>query len=195
VGSDRGQGFKKSKKTYLIVTEGEKTEPEYFEIIKTLMNNDSSFAKIFKCGKKTDPRSILKAKGRPQYKGADEVWLVLDVDNNPKKAFDELFKWRDEKPGKNHLAISNPCFEFHLLLHFLEKKPKGLLTGKKCLKELKKYIPDYDKGTKKRDFTLPKIKQAIQIAKEIEHNNEDRLILERNGSTVYELVEKLIKTD
>jgi hypothetical protein len=49
---------------------------------------------------------------------ADEVWCVFDVDEHPK-----LAEARDQANANGiQLAVSNPCFELWLLLHFQEHR-------------------------------------------------------------------------
>jgi hypothetical protein len=120
-----------------------------------------------------------------------EAWLVVDVDNNRKEAFNKLQKWHNEKE-KHFFAISSPCFEYWLLLHFVENP--GQLSIDKCKEKLKAHIPNYDKDIDERKFhpNMQNISEAIARARKIEDQNKDISIFERNGSTVYDLVEKLI---
>ncbi|MDR0942390.1 MAG: RloB family protein [Holosporales bacterium] len=186
----KSQKRKLRKISYAVCAEGEKTEIQYLNILKK--QNNGIFIKIFSCRRKTTPEAILNtAKKRLENEEPNEIWLMLDVDDNKSKDFDNLFKWKMENIEKNHLAISNPCFEFFLLLHY--EKPKGQLTIKSCQGELKRHIPNYDKSTPEGKFSLERIKEAIKRAEDIESENEDIKITERNGSTVYKLAKKVIE--
>jgi hypothetical protein len=89
--------------------------------------------------------------------GFDEVWCVFDVDE-----FDDDIKTATENARRAEisLAISNPCFEFWLLLHF--KEHTAWLNGAGAAKSaLCRYLAAYDKS--KLDFTVfaPGIADAI----------------------------------
>lgn len=106
----------------LIVCEGAKTEPNYFEEIRDVYR--LSTANIDICGEEcgSDPLSVVnyaikKFRKNPDY---DRVYCVIDRDKHT--TFDAAMdKLRQTKLGKGvtFTAItSDPCFEFWLLLHF-----------------------------------------------------------------------------
>ncbi|MBL8148426.1 MAG: RloB domain-containing protein [Blastocatellia bacterium] len=73
----------------------------------------------------------------------DELWLVIDVD-----------RWGDKKLGQVaaesnqrsfNLAVSNPCFEVWLYLHFDEIK-ETKLSCNELEKKLKDSLGSYDKS-------------------------------------------------
>ncbi|MET4145482.1 RloB family protein [Arthrobacter sp. UYCo732] len=116
----RSSGGRPQYLKILIVTEGEVSEPQYFEYVK---NELSSFGVNVKCvpGKVDPLRLVNKAiemrdKERAAYGSAgefDETWVAVDVDRHAKlPAAVELAL----NEGVS-LAISNPCFELWLLLH------------------------------------------------------------------------------
>ena len=47
----------------------------------------------------------------------DQAWLVIDKDCWSDEQLDKLLQWTKEKKN-HHLAVSNPNFEYWLLLHF-----------------------------------------------------------------------------
>lgn len=51
----------------------------------------------------------------------DEAWLVVDQDQWTEQQLEQLFAWSKEQENY-HLALSNPCFELWLLLHFEDAK-------------------------------------------------------------------------
>jgi hypothetical protein len=88
------------------------------------------------------------------------------------------------------LALTNPKFEFWLLLHF--EDGSGVSGSRSCSDRLKRYLPDYDKGIDSRLFTSGMIAGAIQRAKL--RDNPPCIDWPRGvGSTVYRLVEKILK--
>jgi hypothetical protein len=63
-------------------------------------------------------------------------------------------------------AVSNPSFEYWLLLHF-EWCVKTLESGAAVCHLLKKYIPDYDKVKDCYSITRPRVETAIRHAQRV----------------------------
>lgn len=141
----------------LIVCEGEKTEPNYFiNLIQYYKINTANVEVDGSCG--SSPKSIFdhafslwnkeNKKGDPY----DRVYCVFDKDNH--SSYDETIKniSRQVPKGIFYSIASVPCFEYWLLLHFTyTTKPyagKGKLSiGDVVVNDLKKYLPDYEKGS------------------------------------------------
>ena len=84
------------------------------------------------------------------------------------------------------MAVSNPKFEYWLLLHFEDGNGVNI---KNCIQRLKAYLPHFDKNHVEIDKLKDKIDDAIKRA-----NMKDKSHCKwpaQNGSTVYRLVEKL----
>ena len=107
----------------LIVCEGEKTEPHYFNELKDHYGLNSANIEICgDCG--SDPLSIIRhAKQRyREEKDAgdafDKVFCVFDKDTHAhyQQGLDTI---RSTTPKNVYVAITSvPCFEYWLLLHF-----------------------------------------------------------------------------
>lgn len=107
---------------YLIVCEGEKTEPNYFNMYQSLLPKNVVSMTIIGEGAETI-RVVEKAiaeKNRrledPLNPPYDQVWAVFDKDDFPDKNFNEaieLAKRNDIKAG-----FSNQAFELWYILHF-----------------------------------------------------------------------------
>ena len=115
----------------LIVTEGEVSEPQYFEYVKAAI---SSYGVNVKCvSGKSDPLKLVRKAVELRDAelasfgvsgGFDEAWVVVDVDTHPTlEAARTLADSSDIE-----MAISNPCFELWLLLH-LQDHASHLLTS------------------------------------------------------------------
>lgn len=76
----------------------------------------------------------------------DEVWCVLDVDEHSR--FDAA-RYLAERHGIR-LAVSNPCFELWLILHFREHAAH--LTSRKAADLLGNHIPEYRKHIRYEDL-------------------------------------------
>jgi len=70
----------------------------------------------------------------------DAVWCVFDVDEHPHIPDAK----QQAQANAIRTAISNPCFELWLLIHFQDQT--AFIDRKVARRELKKYIPDYDKS-------------------------------------------------
>ena len=140
----------------LIVCEGEKTEPRYFQDLRNHYGlNTANIEVCGECG--SDPNSVLQfAKQRyREEKDAgdafDQVFCVFDKDAHAN--YDETLNVIAKAQPRNTFVAMNsvPCFEYWLLLHFVySTRPYSALpgnsAGNQVLSELKGYLPDYEKG-------------------------------------------------
>jgi hypothetical protein len=188
----RPLGERRYKKLFVISVEGANTEPQYF----ALFNSSQSIVMV-KClqKKRTDssPLQVLKTmKNHLRNEGlrkTDEAWLVVDKDEWKDEQLRVLVQW--SKESDNHgFALSNPNFEYWLLLHFEEAK--GVSNAQECLTRLKKHLPEYKKCIDSKRFTLERIQQAILRAKTRKANRDDGL-WPMASTSVYKLVEKILK--
>ncbi|MDC0335906.1 RloB family protein [Pseudodesulfovibrio sp.] len=112
----RSAGFKAVREKILIVCEGAKTEPNYFESFK-LTNID---VRVFGEGANTvslveraeHRASMAKQHGQP----FDSVWVVFDRDSFPPRNVEEACIKVEQLGFK--LAFSNEAFELWYILHF-----------------------------------------------------------------------------
>lgn len=159
----------------LIVTGGRCTEPAYFNGLALARG-----ARV-KVRQKTDsPENLVRyAKCIFTKDEYDSVWCVVDVDD-----FDiEAARVEAERLGVE-LAVSNPCFEIWLILHFTDHRAH-VDNGKACCKLLTKHVPGYDKT--KVDYATfdDGVEAAIKRAKELGPGNP--------STDVWRLVEVLLQ--
>lgn len=177
------------RKLFVIATEGKKTEPQYFAMFKyhsaidiQLLKHDAS-----------DPLSVLKQMkvylNKARLKPDDEAWLVVDKDNWTREQLNRLYAWA-QMCCNYGLAVSNPNFEYWLLLHF-EDGTAEINSGRKCMDRLKRHLPQYDKGVCHRDFKDEQIGEAIKRARQRHNSSCSNYPLTFPGSTVYKLVENI----
>ena len=170
------------KRRVLIVTEGEITEIQYFQELKSnlgLVNVDLDI-----CGKECDSSptavvryAIARAEAEGQYSkgGYNDVYCVIDRDDHQdfQRALSEIVaanKPRSSFKGERIVAVvSYPCFEYWFLLHFVfSRSPFSASKGKTAAEivtaELKKHSPfeGYEKSLTKE--MLAKLKDAKNIA-------------------------------
>ena len=138
------------KARVLVVCEGERTEPLYFEAMRDRLRLNTL---VVKATKGVDPRTLVNMaseevrKERRNGERFDFVYCVFDRDSHPQ--FDDASKTALDREFK--LARSWPCFEFWLLLHYevvrapYMRKDRGSPCDA-CIRDLRKYLPEYSKG-------------------------------------------------
>ena len=208
----RVSNSKPKEKIVVLAYEGNNTEAIYFEKLKeTVRFNDDLIhlvsLKRSKGDTKSAPNHVFKklkkeAKEEFNFGALDELWMVIDRDkwiNIPE--ISSLCK----AEGNFYLALSNPCFEFWLLLHvkdisdlsgqelrdIFENKKLG--NGRTYLKSLLDTLlpKGYSESNPRPDRFFPHIDLALMRAKTLDNLQEEYPT--RLGSHVYKLVEKLIK--
>ncbi len=138
------------KPLILVVCEGKATEPEYLEsFVEACRNPRVSIKAVPAAGvpmtivrrAKQEKREAERraAKERDEYLRYDQIWGVFDIDDHPDVArAKSMARANDIK-----LAVSNPCVELWLLLHFAEQP--GAKERRELRRRVKKYLPAYDK--------------------------------------------------
>lgn len=106
------------KLTFLIATEGTKTEPNYFNALKAELEKTNRFSiEIVVQGKGKSTTNLVNKVYRQiefNHQEYDRVWAVFDKDDFDD--FDEAIQFA--KVHKINCAWSNESFELWLLLHF-----------------------------------------------------------------------------
>lgn len=147
-----------------IFCEGEKTEPAYirayinFKYPKSARLRDAERPIVIKDTNKNTPVQLveeaLKHKKNLSFE-KDEVWVVYDRES-PAKYSDELHAkaLNAAKTNNIHVAISNICFEYWLLLHLSNSAQANancdsLIKSSTFVNGFKKIgVTDYDKKDK-----------------------------------------------
>lgn len=185
------------KQSFLIICEGQNTEPDYFNEFKL------GSAKVEAVGEGKNTISLVNKalELRKQYKNKgikfDQHWVVFDKDDCSFEQFNTAVQMA-ESSGFN-VAYSNQAFEFWFILHFNLHQGKimrtdyyGILSKKLGIKYSK------DSGVSKQMFNLLLRSQAIAIrnAKQV-YDSFDTThpspALEESSTTVFKLVEELNK--
>ncbi len=189
----RKTSFRKFRILFVIATEGTKTEPQYFQfLVKKIDSQGINIQYKPLDSKKHSQKEVLKTMERwlknNDLRDKDEAYLVIDRDNWEEKEIKELYQW-SQKQNNYGLAVSNPFFEYWLLLHF--ENGKGIDCPRKSKDSLDTYLPNYNKAR----LDTKKLENKIQNA--IHHAKQKDIPLCQDypkiyGTTVYRLVEKLI---
>jgi len=185
----------------LIVTEGKKTEPKYFDDLKKYYRIHSANIKIDGSGD-SSPDSVVKY-GKKLYEDErsrghafDRVYFVFDKDTHLtySQALDEIKRYRRKN---TFFAINSvPCFEYWLLLHFIyTAKPfqatERSSAAEQVIRKLRQHFPNYDKSA---SGLFTKLHEKLETAK----SNAANALQEANetgtdnpSTRVHELVEYL----
>jgi len=165
----------------LVVTNGRSTERQYLRELKK--QDWIAVKKVVVVFKNGSPESTVvdaaRISGQEDY---DKAWAVCDVDNYDVESAISLAEKKCV-----HLALSQPCFEVWIILHFKECT-KHFVNASEARDYLTKILPEYDKT--KLDFEQLKdgIGNAVASARKLGQPPAD------NPSTdMWKLVEMLGK--
>lgn len=208
----RTAGKRPRGRYYLIVCEGTKTEPNYFESIRQSLSGGQG-DKIIVVGAQDNTLGLIErareeivkrnqSDNPPYY----HVWLVFDKDSFPDDDFDNAIFLTEQEDGKFsterdplsphwHVAWSNEAFELWYLFHFQDNVGGGI-TRDRYGEMLSKFLGHpYMKNSKEMfNILLPCLKMAIQRAQRAyERWDVETPFHARNpATTVYQLVESLM---
>ncbi|MDI9863908.1 RloB family protein [Flectobacillus sp. DC10W] len=199
------------EKIIVLAFEGNDTEEIYFEEFKNseIFNDALIFLHLLKRPKKdtnSAPNHVFKklkkeAKDEYNFKDTDELWMIIDTD-----------RWKNipdiisecKKQSNMFVAVSNPCFEFWLLLHIKDiaeyneeeldlMLKNGKVSSKKNYVDAKivEILGAYNKSNPKPELFLPTVDFAIEQATQLDENNDE--YPKKLGSHVYKVIMKLKK--
>lgn len=188
------------RKYFLIVCEGERTEPQYFNYFKTIL--PKQLLKTIEITGEGDntinivKKAITLRKERLEnisLPNFDEVWAVYDRDDFPIERYNAAIQLAEDS-GINS-GHSNQSFELWYVLHF--QYLQSDLHRSDYIKILTKNLGfKYEKNdikVVKYLFEKRDVKQAIQWAKQLELLHIDHNAAQSCPSTqVYKLVEQLM---
>ncbi|TDW15107.1 RloB family protein [Kribbella kalugense] len=116
----RKTGSRPERRTILIFCEGEASEPDYIGALKSVpqIRSNTAINLVIDPSSAVPLKLVEKAVARKQRDSEiDECWCVFDVEwpsHHPN--LDRALRLADAE-GIN-VAVSNPCFELWLILHF-----------------------------------------------------------------------------
>jgi hypothetical protein len=163
-------------KTFLIVVEGEETERLYLDGLRRKLELKSAHVEVVHAGA-TDPQNMVKAalklrdarleesKRSSILVPYDEVWVVIDREAKNDSRGKQLSAALAGAAAESILvALSNPAFEFWLVLHF-EFTTKSFADAKAVERYLKAHhLPDYEKNDLPLETLLSKLADAVKHA-------------------------------
>ncbi|MEU7477330.1 RloB family protein [Lentzea sp. NPDC042327] len=158
----------------LVVCGGQRTEPDYF---KGMARTRGVRLKVRT--KVESPENLVRyAKSIFTADEYDGVWCVVDVDE-----FDVEAARRAAERADVELAVSEPCFELWLLLHFRDHRAH-IDDGSAACRLVQKHVPGYDKKLDYAAFDHG-VEMAVTRARELGPGNP--------STGVWRLVEVLLQ--
>jgi hypothetical protein len=183
----------------LIVCEGAKTEPNYFQGLKVTHRLSSANIKVMPADG-TDPMSIVRfaieeIARTPEY---NKVYCVFDRNGhaNYDQALDLVARSPLGRAGQLVAITSWPCFEIWLLLHYEYTTAEFVATGtrsacEEVIRRLKRHYPDYDKRRAEVfSETAQHLPTAMRNARQLFRFNQQNDVT-NPGTGVHTLVEYL----
>jgi hypothetical protein len=184
--------FVRDARIFVIAVEGEKTEARYF----SLFRGSRVHVEVLPAGPEglSAPKQVLerlvKFEERFDLGEDDERWLVIDVDRQRGQFLDEVTQVARE--SGYGLAISNPCFELWLLLHFQEADTADTNCDA-VIERLRPHTGGHNKARIRLDpYTADSIQAAVARAKALEGERDTRWPA-FPGTHVFKVVEKLLQ--
>ena len=175
------------RQRFLIVCEGEKTEPNYFMSFRV----PGIIAEVYGEGMVTMSlvQKTIELRHQDDY---DQTWCVFDKDDNS----DDEFNRAIDFAARNNISVaySNQCFELWYVLHF------NYLTNSITRNDYMRILDDklHHKYEKKSRAIYSELRDSQQTA----IRNAEKLLLEYNprraarddpSTTVHLLVKQLLK--
>lgn len=127
----------------------------------------------------------------------DERWMLLDTDHyvQPGHASTFLQAITEARQKGIAVALSNPCFDFWLLLHHMEIDAdlSNITNARSVGNELRKTLGSFDKTKiKQADFPISSVANACRVAREIDNRTGGGDRPTGPTSRVYKLWESMI---
>ena len=187
----RVPGRRSYRSLFVLAVEGTRTEPQYFSIFNV---KRSVHVKVLTQPGGTDPFHVLKRMERylsqERLKASDQAWLVVDKDHWTDEQLTKLHSWA-QKHQSYGFVLSNPNFEYWLLLHFEEGN--GISSSQDCADRIKQHLPHYKKTIDTSKISFEQIGNAIQRAKRHDTPPCEDWPRKSGGTTVYRLVESILE--
>ena len=202
----RLKASKEPRKSILIVSEGSKTEPLYFNSLKSNLRLAMVEVKIVGEGaapitvvdRAIEMRGERKQLARKSITKAEYevVYCVIDVEApEPHESLPRALNKAND--NKLEVILSNPCFEYWYILHF-RKTSAPYNTSRDAKSALKQEHSAYSEGdTTIVNVVYSKTSNAIKHSKEVleeQHNNAEDLSNCNPSTHVHKIVEYLQNT-
>lgn len=183
------------KKSFLIICEGENTEPDYFNAFRLTSANIKAVGQGINTIGLVQKAITIKEEEKRKGNAFDQYWVVFDKDDFPNNDFNNAISLAQQNGFM--VAYSNQAFELWFLLHF--NLIQGPLHRNQYLPKLNnnltfQYSKDKGVGNKMYNELKSKQSEAIKNANIILQQMQDVSPAQAESSTtVHLLVEELNK--
>ena len=185
-------GTRNYRPIIVISTEGAVTEIQYFKKLNGLQKDIQIVC--LTPSHKSSPKHVLKRMkdhlNESTLKKSDQAWIVVDRNNWIDQELDNLYQWSMQN-SKYDFAVSNPNFEFWLLLHY--EDGKSVTTGHDCIQRLKRHLPQYTKQLDKVSFRREQVLEATNRAEQKDKPPVRDWPRDPGVTTVYRLVKRVLE--
>lgn len=208
---ERREAFRDAR-LIVIASEGKDTERIYFKALAKEYTNPRVHVHILsRCEDEknnSSPEHVLKQlndyKGQYELESDDELWLVIDRDRWTEAMLSHVTK-ECAQDGYLHVALSNPCFELWLLLHWVDatlltpEEQQLWMDNRRRSKNAEPYLKvrlrqemgSYHEADYDALMLIKQIETAIERAKLLDQNPTDRWP-QTLGTRVYLLAESVM---
>ena len=138
----------------LVVCEGKKTEPNYFEEIRIEARISAIHVCVLPSGFGAQPSRVVEfaVSKFKETKGFEKVFAVFDRDDHPcyanavrrAESLDRKLKNDENEQIVFKAIVSVPSFELWLLLHYVDIQ--AFYHRDEVLRRLREHLPNYEKG-------------------------------------------------
>lgn len=197
---DTDNDFARDMRHYIIATEDRYAPDQYFEKFRELLRNARILPVVMET---TDTKSaaeyvVERIIDHPAQE-EDQKWVILDTDHYVTGNHQQSFQRALAKARQNkiNVALNKPCFEFWLLLHYLEDTDPvldSLTDGASAEDLLRKILGSYNKNNvDAHQFTLDGVVKATLGGRKRDLPTNGTHNPNINTSRVYMIWEQIVK--
>ena len=208
---ERREAFRDAR-LIVIASEGKDTERIYFKALAKEYTNPRVHVHILERSEaeknNSSPEHVLKQlndyKSQYELEADDELWLLVDKDRWTEAMLSRVASECSQDVAM-HMALSNPCFELWLLLHFVDasllnsEEQQQWLENRRKTKSADPYLKvrlrqemgAYHEATYDAQILITHVENAIERARSLDKNPADRWP-QTLGTRVYLLAESVM---
>jgi hypothetical protein len=131
-----------------------------------------------------------------EFEEGDERWMLLDTDHVTQGTHLPGFLRALQTAANQgvNVALSKPCFEFWLLLHYAdENEVSDPRNARECEDALRVRLGEYNKtNLKEEHYPRPRIREAAARAERLDRSVSGGNIPEGNTTRVYRLLKAIV---
>jgi len=181
----------RDSRLFIVAVEGQRTEVGYFALfggsrvkVHVLPSEDNRSAPLHVL------QRVYEFRRGFDFADEDECWLALDRDKWPPAALKKVSKTARE--DRISIAISNPCFEVWLILHFVDHD-RAQRTAQQTKRYLSTVLGGYNSSNLQRErFESRNIAMAVKRAQEMD-SDKAAPWPPNPGTRIYLLVARLLE--